>query len=78
MRDRGTNPTVNDVNDFTRLMALPYVDAFTADGGKRDLLRRLQEKAELSRMEHWGRIRVLKDIREVVALVEERAAQRDR
>ena len=78
VRDRGTNPTVNDVNDFTRLMALPYVDAFTADGGKRDLLRRLQEKAELSRMEHWGRIRVLKDIREVVALVEERAAQRDR
>lgn len=78
VRDRGTNPTVNDVNDFTRVMALPYVDVFTADGAKRDLLRRLQEKAELSRMEHWSRIRVLKDIHEVVALVEARAAPRDR
>jgi len=76
VRDRGTNPTVNDVNDLIRLMALPYVDVFTADGAKRDLLRRLQEKAELSKMEHWGRIRVLKDIHEVVALVEAQAGGR--
>src|SRR5207249_9636765 len=75
--DRGTNPTVNDVNDFTRLMAAPYVDIFTADGAKRDLLRRLQEKAGLSEMEHWRRIRVLKDIHEVVAFVNAQAALRD-
>ena len=78
VRDRGTHPTVNDVNDFTRLIALPYIDVFTADGPKRDLLRRLEEKAELSGMEHWSRVRILKNIHEVVALLEEKARQRDR
>lgn len=78
VRDRGTNPTVNDVNDFTRLMALPYVDVFTADGAKRDLLRRLQKKAELSAMEHWSRIRILKDVHEVIAFVEARTVLQDR
>lgn len=78
VRDRGTHPTVNDVNDFTRLIALPYVDIFTADGPKRDLLRRLEEKAELSGMEHWSRVQILKNIHEVVALLERKATQRDR
>lgn len=78
VRDRGTNPTVNDVHDFSHFTALPYVDVFTADSAKRDLLRRLREKAELSGMEHWSRIRVLKDIHEVVALVEAQAARLDR
>lgn len=78
VRDRGTHPTVNDVNDFTRLMSLPYVDVFTADGAKRDLLRRLESKPDISGMEHWRRIRILKNIHEVVALLEEKAAQLDR
>ena len=78
VRDRGTYPKVNDVNDFTRLTALPYVDVFTADGAKRDLLRRLEEKPELSGMEHWSRTRILKNIHEVIALLEEKAAQLDR
>ncbi len=78
VRDKGTYPTVSDVNDFTRLMALPYVDVFTADGAMRDLLRRLEEKPELSGMEHWSRVRVLKNIHEVIALLEEKAARLDR
>lgn len=78
VRDRETQPTVNDANDLTRLMALPYVDVFTADSAKRDLLRRLEKKTELSGMTHWSRIRVLKDLHEVIALLRERGAQRDR
>lgn len=78
VRDKGTYPTVNDVNDFTRIMALPYVDVFTADGAKRDLLRKLKEKPELSGMEHWSRIRTLKNIHEVVTWLEKKATQLDR
>lgn len=77
VRDKGTHPTVNDVNDFTRFMALPYVDVFTADTAKRDLLRKLEEKPELSGMEHWNRTRTLKDIHEVISLLEEKAARLD-
>jgi len=77
VRDRRTYPTVNDVNDFTRLMALPYVGVFTADGAKRDLLRRLQGKVELAGMAHWSRVRILTDIHEVVALLEAQAVARD-
>lgn len=75
IRDKGTHPTVSDVNDFTRLMALPYVDIFTADSAKRDLLRKLEKKPDLSGMEHWSRIRILKNIHEVIALLEEKAAR---
>lgn len=78
VREKGTSPSVSDVNDFTRLMALPYVDVFTADRAKRDLLRRLEERPELAGMEHWSRVRVLKDIHEVIALLKERAERLDR
>ena len=40
-------------------MALPYVDVFTADGAKVDLLRKLRAKVELAGMAHWSRSRIL-------------------
>src|SRR5207245_2625522 len=42
-RDRRTRSTESDMNDFSRMLSVPYVDVFTADAAKRDYLRTLRE-----------------------------------
>jgi hypothetical protein len=59
------------MNDFTRMLSVPYVDVFTADGAKRDYLRtlRLGKHSRLGGCSYWSSCRVSIGLDEVLQLL---------
>jgi len=70
-RDRQTGSTESDMNDFTRMLSVPYVDVFTADAAKRDYLRtlRLGKQSRLRGCAYWSSARIAADLDEVLRIL---------
>jgi hypothetical protein len=70
-RDRQTRSTESDMNDFARMLSVPYVDVFTTDASKRDYLRtlRLGKQSRLRACSYWSSSRVSADLDEVLELL---------
>lgn len=70
-RDRRTRSTESDMNDFSRMLSVPYVDVFSADAAKRDYLRTLREgkQSRLRGCSYWSSARVAAGLDEVLELL---------